>query len=177
MLAFEATARVEEVNVTKALKVKAAYLYNFGKFVEWPESVFTGDAAPFVIGVIQDDPISEILDASIRAKKLMGRSIEIRRLRLSDPDSRSKFRQCHVIYVGNAARDRIEGLAATLAERPVLTVSSVPGFASSGGMIGFVLKEGRIVFEINRDALEQAGLKASAKLLKLAKIVKTDKTQ
>lgn len=177
MLASEATLRAQEVNVTKALKVKAAYLYNFGKFVEWPEDAFAGDDAPFVIGIIQDDPIGDILDASVHAKKLMGRSIEIRRLRLSDPDYRSKLRQCHVLYIGIAAREQIERLCATLAEQPVLTVSSVPGFASSGGMIALVLKEGRIVFEINRDALEQAGLKASPKLLKLARIVKTDKHQ
>lgn len=177
MLASEASTRAQEVNMTKALKVKAAYLYNFGKYVKWPETAFTGEAAPFIIGVMQDDPIGEILDASVRAKKLMGRSIEIRRLRLSDPDCPSKFRQCHVVYLGSAARDRIDGICATLAEQPVLTVSSVPGFASSGGMIAFVLKEGRIVFEINREALEQAGLKASPKLLKLARIVKTDKHQ
>ena len=88
-------------------------------------------------------------------------------------EDQAKLSECHVLYVGRSVRHRLGEILAALREQPVLVVSDIRNFASEGGMIGFVFIQGRIVFEINRDALKRGELKASAKLLKLARIVES----
>ena len=162
----------QEIDEAKALKVKAAYLYNFAKFIEWPDGALGDEEAPFVIGVLGDDPFGQILDATVKAKKIAQRPVKIRRLRLSRQVDRAKLTDCSILYISNSERRRLKKIFAALGDQPVLLVADIPGFASDGGMIGFVFEKQRIIFEINREALEQAKLKASAKLLKLARIVK-----
>ncbi len=163
--------RAQSVDEAKALKVKAAYLYNFAKFIEWPDQASEDDQAPFVIGVLGEDPFGRILDDTVKGKKIAKRPIEIRRLRWSKQEDRAKLERCHILYISESERHRTDHIISVLEERPLLIVSDIHEFAHSGGMIGFVLEKGRIVFEINREALERARLKASSKLLKLARIV------
>ncbi len=87
-------------------------------------------------------------------------------------DGFAELKSCQILYISNSERGRLKDIFAALEGQPVLLVADVSGFAIDGGMIGFVLEQQRIIFEINREALEQANLKASAKLLKLARIVK-----
>lgn len=165
------SVRAQEIDKAKAIKVKAAYLYNFAKFIQWPEKSFEGQEAPFVIGVLGGDPFGRILDDTVKAKKIAERPIELRRLRWSRPEDRAVLTGCHILYISKSERYRLDDILVTLAERPVLVVSDVREFACDGGMIRFVLEKGRIVFEVNREALKRAGLVASSKLLKLARIV------
>ncbi len=164
--------RAQEIDEAKALKVKAAYLYNFAKFIQWPDNAFEDETTPFVIGVLGDDPFGQILDATVKAKKIAQRAVKIRRLRWSMQVDRAKLKDCHVLYISNSEQRRLKDILATLEDQPVLLVADIGGFASDGGMIGFVLENQRLIFEINREALEHTKLKASAKLLKLARIVK-----
>ncbi len=175
LLVAAAEVRAQAVDEAKALKVKAAYLYNFAKFVEWPDNVFENDKAPFVIGVLGDDPFGRILDDTVKAKKIATRGIRVRRFHWSGERDRTTLRSCHVLYISASERLRLDDILAALKEYPVLVVSDLHEFAHDGGMIGFVLKKGRIVFEINNQALERARLKASSKLLKLARIVEPKK--
>ncbi|MBU0719487.1 MAG: YfiR family protein [Planctomycetes bacterium] len=161
----------QEVDETTATKVKAAYLYNFAKFIQWPDAAFDDDQAPFVIGVLGDDAFGQVLDDTVKAKKIAERPIELRSLRWSRPADRAELKRCHILYISDSERYRLDDILATLEERPVLVVSDAHEFARDGGMIGFVLEQGRIVFEVNREALERAELKASSQLLKLARIV------
>ncbi len=163
--------RAQVIDEAKATKVKAAYLYNFAKFIEWPDDALGDEEAPFVIGVLGDDPFGRSLDDTVKAKKIATRAVEIRRLRWSKQVDRAKLEGCHILYISNSERSRLKQIVAALEDQPVLLVADMPGFASDGGMIGFVLEKQRIIFEINREALEQAKLKASARLLKLARIV------
>ena len=165
-------ARAQEIDEAKALKVKAAYLYNFAKFIEWPDDALGDEEAPFVIGVLGDDPFGQSLDDTVKAKKIAKRPVKIRRLRWSEQEDRAEVKSCQILYISNSERSRLKEILAALEDQPVLLVADITGFASDGGMIGFVLEQQRIIFEINREALEQAKLKASAKLLKLARIVK-----
>jgi hypothetical protein len=165
------SVRAQSVDEAKALKVKAAYLYNFAKFIKWPDDALRDEEAPFVIGVLGDDPFRQILDATVKAKKVAQRPVKIRRLRWSKQVDRAKLKDCHVLYISKSERRRLKGVFAALEDQPVLLVAGIPGFASDGGMIGLVLEQQRIIFEINREALEQSKLKASARLLKLARIV------
>ena len=167
----------QEIDEAKALKVKAAYLYNFAKFIEWPDGAFEDEKTPFVIGVLGDDPFGQDLDATVKDKTIAKRQVKIRRHRWSKQEDRAKLKDYHILYISKSERHRLKEIFAALEDQPVLLVADVPGFASAGGMIGFVLEQQRIVFEINREALEQANLKASAKLLKLARKPKDRSTQ
>ncbi len=161
----------QEIDEAKALKVRAAYLYNFAKFIEWPGDAFTEEDSPFVIGVVGDDVFAEILRKIVRTKKITNRAIVVQKLRWGNEEDRVRLERCHILCVGNSVQGRLEDIFSVLKGRSILLVSDIPGFARDGGMIGFVLEKQRIIFEINREALDQANLKASAKLLKLARIV------
>lgn len=164
--------RAQEIDEAKALNVRAAYLFNFAKFIEWPDDAFEDEKMPFVIGALGDDPFGKRLDATVKEKKIAQREVKTLRLSWSKRTDRAKVKDCHIPYISNSERHRLREIFAALENQPVLLVSDIGGFASDGGMIGFVLEKQRIVFEINRDALEHAELKASAKLLRLARIVK-----
>ncbi len=163
--------RAQEVDTAKVLKVKAAYLYNFAKFVEWPDGAFENGESPFVIGVLGDDPFGRDLDATVKGKTIAKRAVKVRRLRWDDQVDRAQLKDCHILYIGGSEPRRFMEIVAALEDQPVLLVADIAGFAHDGGMIGFVLDGQRIVFEINREAVDRAQLKASARLLKLARIV------
>lgn len=163
----------QQIDESKALKVKAAYLYNFAKFIAWPVNALGKQETSFVIGVLDDEPFARSLDATVRGKSVAKRAVKIRRLSWVKREDRARLAECHILYIGHEVRDRLGKILDVLEEQPVLVVSDIRHFASEGGMIGLVLEKGRIVFEINRDALKRGQLKASAKLLKLARIVKS----
>ncbi len=171
LLAFTHAVRAQEIDQAKAIKVKAAYLYNFAKFIEWPEDTFEEEKAPFIIGVLGNGPFGRVLDDTVRGKKIAQRPVKIRRFRTSEVADRTKLKGCHILYVCSSQRNRLKEILLEVNARPILLVSDIPEFARNGGMIGFLIEKQRIIFEINRDALAKAKLKARAKLLKLARIV------
>lgn len=166
-----ASVCAEEVDKAKALKVKAAYLYNFAKFVEWPDNAFENEKAPLVIGVLGDDPFGRILDNTAKDKHVAEHPVKIRRFRWNKQEDRAGLKNCHILFISGSEQNRLAKILTALKERPVLVVSDIHNFARDGGMVGFVLEKGRIAFEINREVLEKAKLKASSRLLKLARIV------
>lgn len=166
------SVRAQEFDETRAIKVRASYLYNFAKFTEWPDDAFEDEASPFVVGVLGDGPFGQILSDTVKSKRIGRRSITIKRLQWSKPGDRRALAGCHVLYVTDSEEALLKEFLAVLKEKPILLVSGIRGFASDGGMIGFMLENERIIFEINRESLKQAHLKVSAKLLKLARIVK-----
>lgn len=182
----DAAAR-QEVDEARAAKVKAAYLYNFVKFVKWPEDAFAGADAPVVIGVVGEDPFGPVLDRAVREKRVGGRPITIRRIEAPAPPENPpgpdapalepaigrELDRCHVIYIDATGKEWCPQVIEHLLRKPVLTVSDIPTFARRGGMIELVLDESRIVFHINRTAAEAGRLQMSAKLLNLATIVES----
>lgn len=159
----------------KALKVTAAFLFNFAKFVTWPDTAFEHDKVPFVIGVLGDDPFGHILEDSTRTRKIRGRSIEIRRYRWSPDEDRQALRSCHLLYISSSEGFRLDEVLAALKKHPVLVVSDIPEFVRAGGMIGLTVENQRIVFEINRESLAKSALIASARLLDLARNIDSKK--
>jgi hypothetical protein len=143
-------------------EVKAAFLYNFTKFVEWPEDVLRG-AEGFVVCVFGEDPFRGILDETFAGKTVHDHPMVVRRVRrLGDAQ------QCHAVYVGLDEDAQVAALLRVLAGRSVLTVGESDAFLRRGGIISFTLDAQRLRFEINADAAEQARLKISSQLLKLA---------
>jgi hypothetical protein len=139
-------------------QVKAAFLFNFLKFVEWPASA--ANSPTWVIGVLGRDPFGEVLDETVRGKVVNGRAVEIRRYaRPADA------KDCNILFIGRAEFERV-GMTA----RPgLLTVGEAPAFLKSGGMINFYLEDNRVRFEIRASAAHDAGLHVSSQLLKLGR--------
>lgn len=147
-------------------EVKAAFLYNFAKFVEWPAEALGGAGEPLVICVLGEDPFGDSLDAVVRGETMNGRPLTIHRTRdLGD------LSDCHVLFLPRAERERLPEVLSVLRGKSVLITGEGDGFLTRGGMIRFVLEESRVRFEINRDAAERSGLKLSSKLLRLARAV------
>ncbi len=147
-------------------QVKAAYLYNFAKFVEWPPSSFSDASAPLQICVFGRDPFGEGLRDITGGKTINGRKIEI-----DTVVDLQHARTCHILFIASSVTMAVKDIVEGLRGASVLTVGDTKGFAEQGGMINFVLENDRVQFEVNRKAADQAGLKISSKLLSVAKLV------
>jgi len=150
-------------------KVKAAFLYNFARFTEWPAEKFESEDSPLVIGIVGEDPFGEHFDKLVKDKKIGNRPVRLRRLK-----EIAEAVDCHVLFVGGLGREEVEKLFEKLGDRPVLTVGERPKFAHSHGVINFVIEDEKVRFEINPGRAKQRGLKISSRVLQLAKIVESD---
>ncbi len=146
-------------------QVKAAFLFNFANFVEWPDEAFPKGGRNFVICVIGGDPFGGALD-SLKGKTLKGRIVIVRYC-----FEAAEARGSQVLFVGKSERGNINHIVKALKGSPVLTVADQDGFCQAGGMINMVNERNRVGFEINVSAARRAGLQISSHLLKLAKEV------
>lgn len=153
-------------DVPKEYKIKAAFLYNFTKFVEWSQDRFADGGAPIVIAILGENPFGDELAASVRDRKVNGRCIVIRIIR-----SPEDAQQAHVVFVTDGEERRFETMLLGKTDG-VLTVGESRRFAAIGGTITFVAVEDKVRFEINMAAADAAGLKISAQLQKLAVVVR-----
>jgi hypothetical protein len=149
--------------------VKAVFMFNFAQFVEWPSRAFTNESSPLVIGIVGEDPFGPILDQAVKDEVARGRKIIIHRF---SPDENPA--DCQVLFISRSEADRVGALLQSLKGLPILTVSEVDKFCEQGGMINFVRQDQNVRLEINRPATEAAGLKINARLLGLARLVKTE---
>jgi hypothetical protein len=146
-------------------QVKAACIYNFTKFVEWPPEAFPPErSSPFVIGVIGDDPFNGELQRAVQNKDVGGRGFVVRHLR-----NAGEARACHILFVCRSERKSVADILAAVASLPVLTISETDRFVQSGGIINFLVEQNKVRFEINAEAAKKAGLKISSKLLNLGR--------
>jgi len=143
--------------------VKAAFLFHFAQFIEWPPGAFKNPGAPLTYCTVGEDPFRGALEATLN-----GKTIGIRGLRVAHFKQVEEVRDCQVVFLGGLGKKTVPEALAALADRPVLTVGETQQFAQDGGMIGFRLEENKVRFEINLAATERAGLKISAQLLALA---------
>ena len=144
-------------------QLKAAFLFNFAKFVEWPDSAFPAPTAPFVIGVLGNNPFRDDLARTVRDK-----TIDAHPLLVQEYRSAARATNCHLLFISNSERKSIPDIIQGLRGRSILTVSEVDHFTEAGGMINFVLQGTKIRFQINKEAAVSAGLKISSKLMSLA---------
>lgn len=147
-------------------QVKAAFLYNFVRFVEWP--AHNGDAkAPIVIVVFGRDPFGPALDQAVWGKTINGRPLHVRRTRQA-----SDVLPCHLVFVSAQERRRTPDLAKALEGAGVLTVGEAEDFLEQGGAVRFVMEDNRVRFVINLEAVRHSGLQISSRLLSLARVVR-----
>jgi hypothetical protein len=151
-----------EVGQLSENQVKAAYLYNFAKFVEWPASAFAGAGSPLVIGFIGKGLYGEAHEA-LTGKIAKGRKVQIRQLTKVEEVS-----GCQILFIAASEKPRLKEILRALPDSGVLTVSDIKHFCSVGGMIGLVVRGEKVQFEVNVGKAERAGLKLSSQMLKLA---------
>ena len=147
-------------------KLKAAYLFHFLQFAEWPDSVFENEKSPIILAVLGKDPFGKILDETVMSEKIGDHPIIIKRFQ-----SFNQLDFCHVLYIGSSEKYTFRNILKHIGESPVLTISDIDGFSEQGGNISFYLEENKVRFAINMQTLKQADLKVSSKLLRLAKII------
>jgi hypothetical protein len=148
-------------------QVKAAYIYNFGKFVKWPASSAVNQGNSFTICVLGDDPFGSVLQSTLAGESVDGMTVTIKRI--PKPEDASG---CRILSLGATEESHLRQILAALGQTPVLTVSDIPDFSKRGGMIQFVMEGSRVRFEINRTSAESAGLILPSELLKVAAAVR-----
>lgn len=155
---------------SKEYQLKAAFLFNFAQFVEWPPETFATPDAPFCIGVLGDDPFGSALDAMVQGETISGHKITV--LRASQLDV---LKNCQIVFVSKSEKNRIPEILAALKSKPVLTVGDMENFGQRGGNINFYQEDNKVRFAINPAAAKEDGLRISSQLLRLGKIVHPDK--
>lgn len=156
-------ARADEPS--REYEVKAAFIYHFVQFVDWPASAFQSDTSPITIGVLGGNPFGDALEHAIEGKSVNGRSLAIRYFsRVEDVE------KCQALFVNSSDPNVLETVQDKLKNQSVLTIGEADQFLSTGGIIRFYNEDNKVRFEINVAAAEHARLQISSKLLRLAKI-------
>jgi len=150
-------------------QVKAAYLYNFGRFVSWPSQDGSDATGAFEICVLGDDPFGPTLDSTLATGMIGGKSVTAKRI--SKPQD---VNSCRILFISSSEERHLKEIFTTLNNASVLTVSDIPRFSERGGMIGFVIDGNRVRFDVNLASAQSARLMLSSELLKVATNVRKD---
>ena len=146
--------------------VKAAFLYNFTKFVDWPPEAFP-DPNSLKVCVLGDNPFGGSLQA------IAGEQVGNRKLTVMRTDSLAKPAGCQILFISRSEREKLNHILSAVKGLPVLTVGDTKGYAEDGVIINFVLEGSKVRFEINTESADRAGIRISSKLLQLAKRIVT----
>ena len=149
--------------------IKAGFIYNFAKLVEWPTASFAQPDSPIVIGILGEDPFGATLDRIVADKKINGRGFAVKRVKWSRDFK--DLRDCNILFVSSSEKEHIESVIDAMKGLPILTIGDAPGFAKRGGIINFMLEDNKVRFEVNVEAAKHADLTISSRLLTLARIV------
>lgn len=156
---------VAQASSSREYAIKAVFLYNFAKFVEWPSRSFEDSTTPIILCILGKDPFGVFLKP-IKDKTVKGKKIIVKySSKIEDME------KCHVLFVGESEDKQLVRILARIRDWNVLTVSDIGDFAQRGGIIGLTREKDEIHFEINLDASKIAGLRISSRLLKLARII------
>ncbi len=161
-------------------KLKAAFLYNFIRFVEWPEEKMSNEGKPIVIGIIGKDSFGNVLEP-LKGKKIKGRKVILKRfksfgeIKQLDENTQKKelkaIGQSHLLFVCNSEKSHISELTKSIREYNILTVGDMKNFLENGGIINFTMEQNKIRFDVNVTAAKDSNLKIRSQLLRLAKTV------
>lgn len=153
-------------SASREFNIKAVFLYNFTQFVEWPANALGNAEAPFVIGIFGDDPFQSFIDSTVAGEKVQGHNIEVQRYK-----DVKDIKNCHILYISAKEAARLKEVLLAVPNKNILTVSDIPNFARSGGIIHFINLNNKIGLQINASAAKAAELNISSKLLRVAEIV------
>src|SRR5260221_5089895 len=165
----ELLAQASDSSDSSEYLIKAGFIYNFAKLVEWPATAFAQPDSPIVIGVLGHDPFGTTVDRIVADKKINGRGIAVKRLKWSR-DFKT-YKDCNILFVSLSEKDHLDNVVEAMRLLPILTIGDAPGFAKRGGIINFTLEDNKVRFEVNVEAAKHADLTISSRLLTLARIV------
>ena len=154
-------------NLPTEYEVKAAYLYQFGKFVEWPEGALARSGDDFAICTLGMDPFGSVLDETISGRGVQSKKVIAKRLA-----SANEAADCNILFISSSEQNHLSEILKMVQGKGVLTVGEMRNFLSQGGMIHFQMEQNKVRFEINLSAVEHANLKVSSQLLKVAKLTR-----
>ena len=164
--ALGAEQRPADVNPAPEAEIKAAVVANLPKFVEWPAAAFQSPSSAFQVGVLGDDSVAGSIVLALNGKRIGDRAVSVSRVpKIED------VANYHLLYVSASEERRLEAIIKLIEGRPVLTVAGFNRFAQRGGMVGLIVQDGKVRFEINERAARANGLRLSANLLRLAAAV------
>ena len=146
--------------------LKAVFLCRFAQYVEWPPAAFADTSTPITIGILGDDPFGKAIEEATSGETPQNRKIVVKRFNRAED-----MTPCHILFISRSEKGRLAQLLKALEGKGTLTVGETDQFARQGGMVNFTTQAGKVQFEINPKAAKQVGLKISAQLLRLAKIV------
>lgn len=158
---------IAEEPMPSEYQVKAAFLINFPKYVDWPAEAFAGTNSPVVLAVPGDTKVAEEIQKVIAGRTVNGREIVLKRLASGEESG-----VCHILFISAAEQQRSADVFAKLKDASVLTVGESDGFLESGGIINLVRRDQKIALEVNLTAAGNARIKISSKLLSVASVVK-----
>lgn len=147
-------------------QIKAAFLFNFARYVEWPEAAFASADTAVRICMAGSPRFASVVEKTVSGKSVANRPVQVDKL-----SALSAVSDCHILYVGAEIDSATAEVASTVSGSSVFTVADRAGFAEDGGMANFIRADNKIRFEINPGAAKKAGLKVSSRLLRLAKVV------
>jgi hypothetical protein len=186
LLAATSRSLAQELDAEKIAKFKAAYLLNFVRFTEWPADAFGSDQSPIVVTIVGRTAVSDVLEQLAQTEAVQHRRIEVRRASYPEPgpdgvitdEEVTSFydhlRQSHMLYIDDSQSMRIRDILGQVRNNPVLTVSDAAKFCEGGGMLALAVRQNRVQFDANPQAIEKARVKVSSKVLRLARIVATE---
>jgi hypothetical protein len=161
--AFGSPDQEDDSQAGMEYQTKAAFLFNFAKFVDWPSRKFTQPDSPLIIGVVGSDPFGGLLEEQVQDQRINDRTVIVCHI-----DSMQELRKCHILFVCRSEAERLSPILAEVRGDNVLTVGETDKFITRGGMINFVMVGNTVHFQINDSAAKHAGLKISSKLSSLA---------
>ena len=159
------SARADET-LRREYEIKAALLYNFAKFVEWPDETVPETSAPLTLCVLGDDPFGPALES------IDGKTIRSRRLVIKRSVTARDVSTCHILFISSSEEKHLAQILEVLRTSSTLTIGETQGFTQNGGIINLAVESNKVRFEINANAADRAGLKISSKLLSLASVVR-----
>jgi hypothetical protein len=152
--------------VSKEYQVKAAFLFNFAQFVEWPPAAFKNPDSPLSIGILGEDPFGSALEETVKGESIRNRKLIIKRSRRAED-----LNGCQLVFIAKSEKTKLSDALTKLTGKGILTVSEIEGFGLRGGMFNFFIEGNKVRFEINPAAAQHEGLKISSQLLSLGRIV------
>jgi hypothetical protein len=164
MLIACATVSAADEAQPSEYQVKAAVIFKFTRFIEWPEVVFSSTNAPLVVGVIGENPFGAELDRALKGKDVNGHPFVVKEIK-----STVDAKWCQILFISTSEKRHLAEIISAVGTLPVLTIGEMDRFTLSGGIINLRIEENKVRFEINDAAARRAGLRISSKLLSLAK--------
>jgi hypothetical protein len=181
-LAFVTVETQADTTASREYQIKAAFLYNFIMFTDWPKEKMSDDNEPIIIGIIGKDPFGDAFEP-VKDKNVKGKNVVIELFKgleeLKEADKKNfqehpqidSIKKCHVLFISSSEKKWLSEVIDGVKDNSILTVTDTEGFIEAGGIINFTVEEKKVGFEVNLIATEKAKLKISSKLLRLAKRV------